>query len=146
LITLKSNGAQVRKGFFQSCAHGVSQKAGRPSSIGQPCLIRMAFVMNVLKKSNENSMLHLTKHFKERWEERVGGAAPEPEDVETMIADAIELQKFRNAYTPRGRRLTILALYWVPERGVVVKVNEKTRQAVTVVTEADFIEKRGGAI
>lgn len=121
---MKRSRAQGRKNASLSCAPGVSRKEKRQSSIGQPYPIH-----------NGNSVLQLTEHFKQRWEERVDGPVPAAGDVEAMIAGAVELQKFRSALTPRGRSLTILALYWVPERGVVIKVNTKSRQAVTVVTE-----------
>ncbi|MBW2642802.1 MAG: hypothetical protein JRC89_05380 [Deltaproteobacteria bacterium] len=78
--------------------------------------------------------MKLSKHFIDRWCERVGKAVPDSSEVEAMINDAIYLQRGRDFFTPRGIRVRILGLYWVPHENLVLKVDEKNSLAVTVLT------------
>jgi len=56
-------------------------------------------------------VIRLTRHAEERWRERVGMPPPSPCDLERIIKESIQLQQFRVYYTPRGRRVKILAVY-----------------------------------
>jgi hypothetical protein len=80
--------------------------------------------------------MQLSRHFRERWEERVGEPIPPPEEVEKMIRQhGIRwLQKCRDLYTTKGNRYRVLALYWIKERGIVIKVDEIKNVAITVIT------------
>ncbi len=78
--------------------------------------------------------MKLTKHFQQRWEERVGGAAPSAKEIEQMIEGSVWLQKGQEYFTARGRRRKVLALYWVPAQGVVLKIDKKEKRAITVIT------------
>ena len=80
-------------------------------------------------------MVSLSEHFRERWVERVKSPVPSVKAVEKMLKGSIVLQKFRKTYTPRGRLQTVLALHWVPEAGLVIKMDTPQMQAVTVITE-----------
>ena len=80
-------------------------------------------------------MITLTKHFRKRWEERVGPDAPTGRDIMRFVRQGVQLQKYRKVYTPRGREIIILAMYWVQDKGLVIKVDEWRKQAVTVLTE-----------
>ena len=71
----------------------------------------------------------------ERWRSRVGDPVPDPAEMERLISGGIELQKYREAYTPRGRRLVFLRVVWVPERDLIVKIDTRKNQTVTVITE-----------
>lgn len=79
-------------------------------------------------------MMWSSEHFRERWEERVGGDPPEPKELSALIDESIELQKQRDLFTPRGRRCRILAMYWHPHRGMVFKVDMKADTVVTVLS------------
>jgi len=83
--------------------------------------------------------LQLSRHFRERWEERVGEPVPSPEEVEKMVRrhDTRWLQKCRDLYTTRGRKYRVLALYWIRDRNVVIKVDEKNDVAVSVMTREE---------
>lgn len=78
--------------------------------------------------------MKLTKHFYERWEERVKTPVPSGEEVGAMIGGAVFLQRCMGLYTARGIYRRVLALYWVPERSLVLKIDEKNGTAVTVIT------------
>ena len=79
-------------------------------------------------------MISLTRHFKERWVERVGEHVPDETELQRIIASGVELQKHRDVFTPTGRPITILSMYFIPGRDVVIKVDGKRRRAVTVLT------------
>lgn len=78
--------------------------------------------------------MKLSKHFLERWRERVRRKAPEASEVEEMINDAVYLQRCRDFFTPRGVRVRVLGLYWVPHENLILKVDDKINMAVTVLT------------
>jgi len=78
--------------------------------------------------------MKLSKHFLERWRERVRRKAPEASEVEEMINDAVYLQRCRDFFTPRGVRVRVLGLYWVPHENLILKVDDKSNMAVTVLT------------
>jgi len=78
--------------------------------------------------------MKLSKHFIDRWRERVKRRLPEVSEVEEMINDAVYLQRCRDFFTPRGIRVRVLGLYWVPHENLVLKVDEKSNMAVTVLS------------
>ena len=80
--------------------------------------------------------MQLSQHFRDRWEERVGKPIPSPEEAEKMIRQhgVRGLQECRDLYTTRGYQYRVLALYWIKERGIVIKVDEIKNVAVTVIT------------
>jgi len=84
--------------------------------------------------------MKLSKHFIDRWTERVKKPVPESSEVDAMINDAVYLQRCRDFFTPRGIRVRVLGLYWVPHENLVLKVDEKNSLAVTVLT-ADTMDE-----
>lgn len=80
-------------------------------------------------------MLSISRHFRERWEERVGGPVPSPEEIEKLIRrpDTKWLQKCRDLYTSRARKYRVLALYWIKELNIIIKIDEKSNVAVSVM-------------
>ena len=78
--------------------------------------------------------MRLTKHFIDRWCDRVKKPVPDSSEVEAMINDAVCLQRCRDFFTPRGIKVKILGLYWVPHENVVLKIDDKNNMAVTVLT------------
>ncbi|MDY7035545.1 MAG: hypothetical protein SV375_05200 [Thermodesulfobacteriota bacterium] len=78
-------------------------------------------------------MYLLSKHFLERWAERVGGPAPTVEDINELIEQSALVQRYRITFTPRGRRLVVMALYWNSEWDVVLKIDENSKKVVTVI-------------
>jgi len=79
--------------------------------------------------------IKLSKHFSERWCERVKTPVPTDTELAGMINDALLLQRYRDVYTPRGRAIRILALYWMVDDGVIVKIDERAGIAVTVIAQ-----------
>lgn len=79
--------------------------------------------------------LKLTKHFRERWFERVG-SHPTEAAVMAFIAGAIKVQDGRNVKLADGSDCRILAIFWHPELDLMIKVDEVANRAVTVMTPA----------
>jgi len=75
-----------------------------------------------------------SKHFGEQWRERVGGDVPSASALGRLIQESVFCQKQRDLFTPRGIRYRVLAVYWHPERDLVIKVDEAAGRAVTVLT------------
>lgn len=78
--------------------------------------------------------MKLSKHFRERWKERVKKPIPTPKEIEEMIDGALFLQRCRDLFTARGIRQRILAAYWIADQGLIIKMDDKTCTAVTVMT------------
>jgi len=76
----------------------------------------------------------LSQHFLDRWRERVKRPVPDSAEVENMVNEGIYLQRCRDFFTPRGIRVRIMGLYWVPHENLVLKIDDKTNKAVTVLT------------
>ncbi len=84
--------------------------------------------------------MRLSKHFCERWEERVKKPVPSAEELCEIIDGAVFLQRCLNLYTARGISKRILAAYWVPDQSLILKIDEKNGTAVTVIT-ADITDE-----
>ena len=78
--------------------------------------------------------MKLSKHFRERWKERVKKSIPAAKEIEDMVDGAIFLQRCRDLFTARGNRQRILAAYWITDQNIIIKLDEKTGTAVTVIT------------
>jgi len=85
--------------------------------------------------------MKLTRHFEERWAERIGTPVPAPGEVEEMKNDAIFIQRSRDLFTPTGRRYRILALYWLPQENLILKIDERRNVAVTIITPETAAEE-----
>ena len=77
--------------------------------------------------------MKLSKHFRERWKERVKKPIPTVKEIEEMIDGALFLQRCKDLFTARGIRQRILAMYWITDQGIIIKMDEKTGTAVTVM-------------
>jgi len=73
--------------------------------------------------------------FIERWGERLNSPVPSGREVEDMINESVLLQRHRDVFTPRGRRVRILAAYWVTAENIVLKIDERSATVVTVLTQ-----------
>ncbi len=78
--------------------------------------------------------MKLSKHFRNRWKERVKKPIPTPKEIEEMVDGALFLQRCKDLFTARGIRQRILAMYWITDQGIILKLDEKTGTAVTVLT------------
>ena len=79
-------------------------------------------------------MLRKSKHFNERWRERVGGRPPSVGKIEGLLDESVRLQRHRDVQTPRGRPIKVLAMYWHVKRNIVLKVDTKRGKIVTVLS------------
>lgn len=83
--------------------------------------------------------LSLSKHFTERWVERVGNW-PTPEAVQHYMNQSVRVQHCRDLIDTDGRHYRVLGIYWHPELDLVIKVDEKKRVAVTVLSRELYKE------
>lgn len=90
-------------------------------------------------------MLRYTDHFIENWRNRMGGEPPPPERLQELLENAVILQRARAVYRRRGgrfERYNLLAIYWHPGIGCVVKVDERTNAVVTCLSRRNAYERR----
>ena len=74
----------------------------------------------------------LTKHFMERWMERVGNW-PTQEGIAHFIRHSVKVQGGMNVVKD-GKPFRLLAIYWHPDLDIVIKVDEDRWAAVTVLS------------
>lgn len=77
-----------------------------------------------------------SRHFVARWAERMG-TLPFLDDVNTLILEGQQIHRQRILYGLRDGTLvrhTILAEYWNARVGVIIRVDDHTGTAVTVIT------------
>lgn len=93
---------------------------------------------------------HLTRHFKRRWERRVGHL-PSVERVNELLEGATRvLPKFASAETLYRKEGTgfvavkLLGAFWIPVSGLVVYVDEQRGAAVTVISEGHHRREENG--
>jgi hypothetical protein len=75
----------------------------------------------------------MSRHAQEQWEKRVGGKPPW--DATPLLNECVFIQQHRDLYTSRGKPYKVLALYWHPDKGIILKVDEKNALVVTVLTK-----------
>jgi len=83
-----------------------------------------------------------TKHFDQRWVERVGGDPPTFEEISRILDNSVMIQDSKNAFTPRGQPIRILALYWNHNLQLILKIDRKNNTLVTVLTPK-LLENQG---
>lgn len=81
-------------------------------------------------------MVVLSRHFEERWRERVG-TEPSPEVIQDIICDprTVRIQACRDLRRPCGGQFRQAAVYWSPALGVIVKIDEYRNRAITVLSK-----------
>lgn len=79
-------------------------------------------------------MVVLSKHFEERWRERVG-TEPSPNIVHEIVRDprTVRVQACRDLRRPCGTHFRQAAVYWSPVLDVIVKIDEFSNRAITVL-------------
>ena len=91
------------------------------------------------RKGKSMQISSLSQHFVKRWRQRVG-AIPTVAGVNRILASAQQTRRQEKLFAPdhvRGLRLfKLLAEYWNPRAGVIIRVDEDNRRAVTVFTAA----------
>lgn len=85
--------------------------------------------------------LMLTKHFEQRWFERVGNK-PTIAAVRHFIRHSIPVQAGEDVTRADGTPFRILAIYWHPELDLVIKIDSKNKTAVTVLTRENWGRRR----
>ncbi len=87
--------------------------------------------------------MKITRHFRDNWKARVGGRVPSPAEIAEILMEAVLVQRPRSLYQRNKRnfeRFNLLASYWHPGRGVVLKIDESNgeRVAVSVLSRANM--------
>lgn len=77
-------------------------------------------------------MWTLSRVFQKKWIEAFGYPLPASSEIEQMINHAVTIQKQMDLRTPKGQPVRMLATYWHPERGIVLKVDHETGKIVTM--------------
>ena len=84
-------------------------------------------------------MLKLSRHFIENWKYRVGGT-PDPGEISKLIEESVRVQPCRDLlWADTHTRFRQLAIYWIPKKDIIIKVDEFKGVAVTVLSK-----KNGG--
>lgn len=100
-------------------------------------------------ESEEMIVASLSRHFCERWLERVG-TVPSLESINHICCKGQRIVRQKRLYRALNGRVVphkTLALWWNHSHGVIVWVDEETRTAVTVIVPeqaAGGKEKRRG--
>ena len=77
----------------------------------------------------------MSAHAKARWKERIAEAPPSDEEASRLIDEAIQVQRHLDTYTPRGRHITVPAIYWHPSRELILVAHGKAKVVMTVITK-----------
>ncbi|MEW6670198.1 MAG: hypothetical protein AB1427_00760 [Thermodesulfobacteriota bacterium] len=85
--------------------------------------------------------LSLTRHFEQRWLERVGNW-PTPEAINHYLAHSVQVQWCEDFVRPDGTPFRMLAIYWHPELDIVMKIDQVERVAVTVLSRENWRHSR----
>ncbi|NDY74465.1 hypothetical protein DO021_21510 [Desulfobacter hydrogenophilus] len=81
--------------------------------------------------------LTLSKHFKDRWMERVGNW-PTLDAVAHYIKNSVPVQTGQDLVRKNGEPFRMLAIYWHPDLDVLIKVDIHNRTAVTVLSRENW--------
>ena len=77
----------------------------------------------------------LTRHFEQRWMERVGNW-PTPDAIAHYISQSVKIQTHQTLILEDGLPHQVPAIYWHPELNIVMLVDESvTMRLVTLLTE-----------
>lgn len=79
--------------------------------------------------------IHLSKHFRDNWEERVG-ICPTPRRVEEIVSESVIVQRGRGMVLKDGSFYNTLSIYWHPDLKIVVTIDPIKRTAVSVLSSA----------
>lgn len=85
--------------------------------------------------------LTLTKHFIDRWMERVGNW-PTVEAVSHFLAQSVKVQGCLDLMHPDGTPFRMLAIYWHPELDLLIKMDTTCNAAVTVLSRDNWGRKK----
>ncbi len=96
-------------------------------------------------------VIHLTKHFVERWETGDGDPSRRihiPVDIEIvnqLLDESLRVQRQRTVYVRENGRYVPyiqLAAYWHPSFHLLMKIDVERRVAVTVINRRQFEQQR----
>jgi hypothetical protein len=88
-------------------------------------------------------MLNMTRHFEERWMERVGNW-PTLEALNHFVDHSVPVQRCADYLLPNGRPYRVLAIYWHPELDLVIKADTINNVAVTVLSIENWTRRGNG--
>jgi len=91
------------------------------------------FKPSALNLQSKQPDLFLTRHFSQRWQERVGNW-PTPEAIANYIRHSVRVQGCEDLTRKNGTPFRMLAIYWHPALDLVIKVDGVRNAAVTVLS------------
>jgi hypothetical protein len=84
------------------------------------------------RRPNQPNLI-LTRHFSQRWQERVGNY-PTAEAIADYIRHSVRVQGCEDLTRKNGTPFRMLAIYWHPALDLVIKVDGIRNAAVTVLS------------
>jgi hypothetical protein len=84
------------------------------------------------RRPNQPNLI-LTRHFSQRWQERVGNY-PTVEAIANYIRHSVRVQGCEDLTRKDGSPFRMLAIYWHPALDLVIKVDGIRNAAVTVLS------------
>lgn len=83
------------------------------------------------------SAMKISKHFEQRWTERVGGM-PSVEQIQGIIANSMRIQKGQYYHLINGKPFNTLTIYWHPELDLVISCDYRDKVLVSVLSRANW--------
>jgi len=77
--------------------------------------------------------MKLSKHFVKNWQARVG-EKPTEEQVERVVDKSVIVQRGKSFRLWEGGFFNTLSIFWNPELGLIVTVDEPRDRAVSVLS------------
>ncbi len=76
--------------------------------------------------------MKITRHFEDRWLERVSDHLPTSGQLIRILSASIPVQKVKTLCDWNGDLYTQFAVYWNPEENIIIKTDEQA--AITVMS------------
>lgn len=83
--------------------------------------------------------MHLTDHFIENWQIRVGNLPTRPM-VREIIRQSVPVNPCIDLYDQSGRPYRVYAIYWHPDLDLIIKVDKVAWRAITVLSRDNYIQ------
>ncbi len=77
--------------------------------------------------------IEMSRHARVKWRSNIGSSPPEGLEITHKIRNSVRIQGQRDVFNKYGHRVRILALYWLPQDNIILKVDHVTRKVVTIL-------------
>lgn len=80
-----------------------------------------------------------TNYFKQKWFDNYNSEPVIEELNDSLEKRSIKIQQYKNLFDKRTKTFTnILAVYWLPNSDIILKIDAETKSIVTFYTKNDF--------